>query len=158
MARFPNPHLVKIHRSYTVTEAAETLRVHKNTVRAWLKAGLPTVDDSRHALILGRELRADLERKRASAKRPTPPGMIYCLKCRGHTNPAEGVVEYIPLTPTTGNLRALCATCGKLIHRRVSRAGISIAIPNLTVRMLEGESHLRESACPSLNCNIQTKG
>jgi hypothetical protein len=42
--------------TYTVEEAARTLGVHKNTVRAWLKRGLPTIDAERPTLILGREL------------------------------------------------------------------------------------------------------
>ncbi len=43
MAKLPNHRLVKIHRSYTVEDAARCLAVHKNTVRRWIKAGLPTV-------------------------------------------------------------------------------------------------------------------
>ena len=42
--RHPNYRLVKIHRSYTVEEAAGSLGVHKNTVREWVKVGLPTSD------------------------------------------------------------------------------------------------------------------
>ena len=36
-----NPRRVKIHRSYTVEEVAMLFRVHKNTVRAWLKIRPP---------------------------------------------------------------------------------------------------------------------
>ena len=32
-----NPRRVKVHRSYTVEEVAKLFRVHKNTVRDWLK-------------------------------------------------------------------------------------------------------------------------
>src|SRR6516162_8070923 len=34
-----NPRRVKIHRTYTVEEAARLFGVHKNTVRTWLKTG-----------------------------------------------------------------------------------------------------------------------
>ena len=40
-SRHPNPRLAKIHRSYSVEEIARLFRVHKNTVRAWLRQGLP---------------------------------------------------------------------------------------------------------------------
>jgi transposase len=40
-----NPNKAKIYRSYTVEEIANLFCVHKNTVRAWLKAGLPICDD-----------------------------------------------------------------------------------------------------------------
>ena len=39
--RGPNYRLVKIHRNYTVEEAARMFGIHKNTVRAWIEAGLP---------------------------------------------------------------------------------------------------------------------
>ena len=39
-----NPRRVKLHRSYTVEEAAMLFKVHKNTVRGWLKSGLETVE------------------------------------------------------------------------------------------------------------------
>ncbi len=56
--RRPNHRLVKIHRNYTVEEAARMFGIHKNTVRCWIKAGLPVCDDMRPQLILGRELAA----------------------------------------------------------------------------------------------------
>jgi|GEM_PF-6469059 len=40
-----NYRLVKIHRNCIAEEAAELLGVHKNTVRAWVKAGLQIVDE-----------------------------------------------------------------------------------------------------------------
>lgn len=57
-ARRINPRLIKLHRPYSVEEAARALGVHKNSVRGWIKDGLPTVDHSRPLLILGQELRA----------------------------------------------------------------------------------------------------
>jgi hypothetical protein len=38
---------VKALRSYTIDEVARTLEVHRNTVRHWIKAGLPVIDDKR---------------------------------------------------------------------------------------------------------------
>ena len=58
--RNPNPRLVKIHRNYTVEDVANLLGVHKNTVREWIKQGLPKIDDKRPMLILGCDLFAFL--------------------------------------------------------------------------------------------------
>ena len=78
--RRPNYRLVKTHRSYTVEEIARLFGTHKNTVRAWVKAGLPTSDGKRPILILGSELAGDLKVRRAkstvcgAALRNSPPG------------------------------------------------------------------------------------
>lgn len=62
--RRPNPGLVKIHRSYTVEEVAKLYGVHKNTVRAWIKQGLPICDDRRPTIVLGREIAVFLQARR----------------------------------------------------------------------------------------------
>ena len=53
-----NPRKAKLHRSYTVEEASCLFGVHRNTVRAWMKAGLCPIDDGKPAKTLcGRVLR-----------------------------------------------------------------------------------------------------
>ena len=91
--RRPNPRLVKIHRSYTVEEIGRIFGLHKNTVREWVKAGLPTCDSKRPMLILGRELAAFLQARRMKNKRPCQPGEIYCVRCRNPKLPAGDMAE-----------------------------------------------------------------
>jgi hypothetical protein len=54
--RHPNPRRIKLHRNYSVEEVATLFRIHKNTVRHWLKQGLQPIDDQRPTLIRGPEL------------------------------------------------------------------------------------------------------
>lgn len=102
-----NPRRAKLHRSYTAFELADLLGVHKNTVRHWIKDGLPVLDGVRPILILGGEFQAWWGRRRKAAKRPCQPGQMYCLKCRKPKAPALGMVEYAATNAGTGNLTAL---------------------------------------------------
>ena len=77
-----NPRRVKLHRNYTVGEAAMLLEVHKNTIRAWLGSGLEAIDDRRPVLILGRKLSAFLHARRESRRQRCKAGQLYCVRCR----------------------------------------------------------------------------
>ncbi len=135
-----NPRLIKVHRSYAVEEAAQVLDVHKNTVRSWIKHGLPVLAAMRPALILGTDLRAFLHDRRKQAKRPCPPGTLFCLKCRAPSRPALDMVEFVPHSPTGGNLKALCETCGTMMHQRIARAAIALKMPKIEIQF-PGRSH-----------------
>jgi hypothetical protein len=154
-ARRINSRLIKLHRSYSVEEAARALGAHKNSVRGWIKDGLPTIDRSRPALILGQDLRAYLEGKRKAAKRPCPPGTLYCFKCRQPRPPAMGMVEATRQNATTGNLSAICEVCDTMMHRRTRLAAIAVIMPNLDVQIREAGPRLLERPSPSLNCDKQ---
>jgi excisionase family DNA binding protein len=66
---------IKIHQSYTVEEAADTLGTHKNTVRLWInEQGLPIVDERRPILLLGSAKIAD---RGAASLRPWADAFPY---------------------------------------------------------------------------------
>lgn len=124
--RYPNPRLAKLHRNYTIPEAAKVLGVHKNTVSRWIKdQGLEAVTDKRPYLIRGDALRAFLTEKRSRHRTACPPGYLYCLPCRTRRPPAGRLVEYLPLSPAHGNLRALCPVCDGLMHRAIRAADLA---------------------------------
>lgn len=152
-ARRINPRLIKIHRAYSVEEAARTLGAHKNSVRGWIRKGLPVVDGRRPVLILGNDLRAFLERNCKARKRPCPPGTIYCLKCREPRGPALSMVEYVPRNGATGDLTALCEACGTMMFRRARRGDIAAIMPGIDVQIREAGARLIGCTPPSLNCD-----
>ena len=137
-SRRVNFRLVKIHRNYTVEESAKLLEVHRNTVRQWIKTGLPTNDEKRPTLILGRVLFDFLQRRKMLNKRPCQPGQIYCVRCRCPKHPAGDMAEYQAVTATVGNLIGFCPTCETLMFRRVNveqlaqiRGRLDVAVPKV---------------------------
>jgi hypothetical protein len=153
--RNPNPHLAKIHRSYTVEEVAALFGVHKNTVREWVKRGLPVSDDKRPMLILGRALFEFLQTRRAKNKRPCQPDEIYCLRCRVPRHPAGDMAEYQPVTTTTGNLIGICPTCETMMYRRVSLAKLDLFRAQLDIGLAQALPHIDESTQPCVNSDLE---
>ena len=152
--RLPNPRLVKIHRSYSVDEIARLFAIHKNTVRRWLKEGLPTTDTKRPYLILGEDLRAFIDKRRGRNKKPCKPGEIYCVRCRVPKAPAGGMAEYLPLTNTSGNLSAICPDCSAMMYRRVNLLKLQSIKANLDVTMAEAMVRIGETSHPTVNVNF----
>lgn len=146
-----NPRRAKLHWSYTVNELADRLDVHKHTVRGWLKKGLPAIDGAKPTLILGSDFQAWWGTQRKAAKRPCQPGQIYCFKCREPKTPALGMVEYAATNAATGNLKAICETCGTMMHRRTRLADIAAKMPGLDVQIALAPSSIVERAHPSPN-------
>ena len=153
--RHPNPRLAKIHRNYTVDEVAHLFGIHKNTVRDWVKRGLPTSDGRRPMLILGRELVAFLTARRTKNKRTCQPGEIYCVRCRSPRAPAGDMVDYMPVTATLGNLVAICSACETMMYRRVSLAKLAQVRGNLDITMPQALEHIGESAQPTVNSDLE---
>ena len=151
-----NPRLAKLHRSYDVGELADRLGVHKNSVRHWIKDGLPVVDGTRPVLILGRDFQAWWGKRRKAAKRPCQPGQMYCFKCREPKRPALGMVEYAATNAATGNLKAICETCETIMHQRTRLADLATRMPGMDVQITRGSSSIVERAHPSPNCDDKT--
>lgn len=154
-ARRINPRVVKLHRTYDVAELAARLGVHRNTVRHWQGEGLKPLDGSRPVLFHGETIRAFLSKRIAARKSPCGPGMLYCFRCRAPRPPALGMVDYVPLNATGGNVRAICATCETVMHRRAARASLTAVLPGCDVQFVQGPPRLKGSRQPSLHCNLE---
>ena len=136
-SRRVNPNVIKIHRCYTVGDLADRLGVHKNTVRNWQRNGLMPIDDCRPVLFQGAVIRDFLKAQNFSRKVPCGPGQFYCFRCREPRSPAGEMVDFLPVTERSGNLRAICESCGALMHRRASVNAIAAAMPGLAVQVVQ---------------------
>lgn len=145
MPKQVNPNLAKIHRSYTVDEAARVFGVHKNTVRHWIKAGLSVCDDRRPALILGRELRSFLRDRRQSRRRRCRIDEMYCLRCRAPRRPVGDMVDYVPVSASTGRLIAMCPSCDSMMNRFIRQASLERIRGIFDVSLPTAEGHIGDS-------------
>lgn len=157
MSKRPNPRLAKIHRSYTVKEVANLYGIHKNTVRQWVKQGLPVCDGRRPMLILGRELSAFLGQRREGNKRKCAMGEMYCLRCRVPRKPAEDLVELYPITAKIGNLMGLCGVCDGLMNRRVNMTNLPHLAVEWGITFPLVEKHIGDRDNTSLNSDFSQK-
>lgn len=153
-----NPKLAKLHRSYTVDEVARLYGTHRNTVRAWCKAGLSVIDDRRPTMIQGQMLRAFLQARRDRAKRPCAPGTLYCCKCRAPRAPVSGSAVFEARAACAGTLRALCEVCGTRMYRRARQLDLGTIMPEITVLIVQAPLHIADCASPSPNCDKRQDG
>lgn len=152
--RHANHRRVKIHRNYTVAEIARLLGNHRNTVRDWVKRGLPTIDHRLPMLIHGSDLAAFLQARRLKNKRTCQPGEMYCLRCRAPQKPAGDMAECQLSTATLGNLSGICPNCDCMMYRRVNLAKLEQVRGNLDVTMRQAQSHISESSNLSVNSDL----
>ncbi len=132
--RLHNPNRAKIHRSYRVDEAASLYEVHKGTVRNWIKAGLPVLNDKQPMHILGGDLNAFHQARRTKNKQKCKPGEMFCFKCRAPKEPDLDMADYKPDTATLGNLVGICPDCGTIMNRRASLAKLDQVRGKMEIR------------------------
>jgi hypothetical protein len=157
-SRRPNARLAKIHRSYSVEDTSRLFKVHKNTVRHWLKQGLKPIDDQRPTLIRGEEIRRFLDDRRARAKTPSGAGRIYCLPCRAPKMPALKMAECVVTGDTTGTLQGICPDCDRMIYRRVNPQKLDAVRGNLEVTITRVGARITDTARPNVNCDFSERG
>jgi hypothetical protein len=150
-----NPCLVKHHRSYTVEEIAYLLAVHKNTVRGWIKAGLPVIDKRRPTLVLGQDLAAFLRTQRTKNKQTCQPGQIYCLRCRAPRCPPGGTADFLVVTNKMGTLKAICPDCHSPMNRHVSLSRLANDRGSLIVTFTQAPSRVSDSGQALVNSDFK---
>ena len=154
--RRSNYRLVKIHRNYSIEEAARLSGVASLTVRRWIKDELlPAVLGRKPILILGTELADFLGARSHHGGAKLQLEQCYCFKCRSPRSPALGFAEFIPRTPTTGNIRAFCEICDTVMNKAVSMSSLPALSRLVEVTIGQAEQHLMDSARASLNDHIE---
>lgn len=142
---------LKLHRSYTVADAAKALGCTRATIRSWLKSGLRAVDGQRPVIINGRDLRDFMEDRRAGKKKKLRAGEFYCFGCRTQREPALGEADLVPNGPVLGVLVGICGVCGSIMNRRVSVHRWRAAAGEIQVQLKQCQSRLDDTDAPNVN-------
>ncbi len=151
--RYPQGRRAKIHRTYTVDDLSRLLKIHKNTVRNWLREGLEPIDRQRPTLVRGEAVRRFLNDRRARSKQTCGPGRIYCVACRAAKVPAGNIAECVATGDTAGTLQGICPDCNRMIYRRVNPQKLAAVCGNLEVTVTQALQRIEEMAKPNVNCD-----
>jgi hypothetical protein len=124
-------------------------------VRAWIKAGLPVLNDKRPMLILGSDLVAFHQARRKKNKRKCKPDELYCVRCRAPRKPAGDMADCRIITETIGNLEAICPDCDNIMNRRVSLSTLEQISGKLSISLPQALEHIIDSNQSSVNSDLK---
>lgn len=144
MAKRFNARGLKKHHSYTIAEAAEALGAHPQTVRAWIRNGLPVLADKTPHLILGDHIQTYLRGDATRRRTPLGPDELYCLSCRSAKIPAGMMADFVEMALGQGRLAGICPDCEGMCNRFALKSRLSEIAPGLAVEFRSAESSLRE--------------
>ena len=150
-----NPNLAKINRNYTFEELAVVFGVHKNTVAAWVKNGLPCLKERRPFLIMGSDVRVFLQKQRGANKQKCKANELFCMRCKRPTQPAENFVEYVPNSPTKGRLAGFCYRCECVVNKFVSFDSLVAYSGIFDLTLPKELEHINDSDNPLLNSDLK---
>jgi hypothetical protein len=108
---------IKSARSYTIAEVARLRGVSLNSVRNWVRAGLPVLRAERPYLIQGAQLKAWLIDRAEARKLRLNPEEMLCLRCKAARTPLGGMVDCTFISSSKVLLTGLCPICGGAIQR-----------------------------------------
>lgn len=150
-----NPRKAKIHRSYTLDEVAKLYDVHKNTVRNWIKQGLPILDNRKPFMVLGSALNSFHAERRKKLKQPCNTNQIYCMRCRIPQIPKSKQVSCKSVGHNTANLVGICPACSSLMYRRVSLRKFEQFKAVWDIKVPQGNQHIVNTGHPPVNCELK---
>lgn len=147
-----NPRRVKRNRNYEISEIAKLFGAHRQTIKGWVRAGLPVLEGTYPRLIFGEDLFNFLVARRASARRPCAPSEMYCVSCKMPRRVAGDMADFIHMSARSGQLRAFCEECGHMMYRFASAATVEAEMPGVDVKFVSRDVSLRQCSEHRSNC------
>ncbi len=128
--RKPDMRRISTNRSYTAVKLAECLRLSVATIRAWIREGLPTLDQQKPMVISGQAAKVWLKAKWQARKQKCAPDQMYCCGCRQPRRPGLGTVFVMRINLKKLLIKARCEVCDARMNKSgsVSKLGEIIAV------------------------------
>lgn len=115
-----NTNLIKETWPYTTQEVAELFKVHKRTVQAWYKEGLPRIDKQKPSYVRGSSLKEFIKTRQNNRKHHCRPFEFFCFKCREPKPCWENTVDITILNEKRLMISGLCAQCETRVNKTSS--------------------------------------
>jgi len=64
------------------------------------------------------------------------------------------MADYVPTSPTLGNIVGLCPVCTTVMYRRVNPTNLHRVRGSLEIRQQEGVRHIADGQCSSVNSDL----
>ena len=137
--------------SYSVQEVCDLLSIHKNTVREWLRNGLPKTDQHKPYLIYGSDLRLFLNNRQQSRLKKCAVNEFYCLRCRTQRRSFGNLVDVRQYAAKTVMLCGLCEVCETPLHKLQSLKNLPEIVKTFDIPRQQ-QKELFGLLTGSLNC------
>lgn len=102
---------IKKNRQYTYEDAADTLGVTPQTVRAWRGQGLVVLASTTPHIIMGYALKEFITKRSTKTRQPLKANEVYCVRCKAPRKPFGMMADYVPTNAARGRLVTLCECC-----------------------------------------------
>lgn len=149
-----NTNRIRKQYSYSIQEICDLLGVHKNTVREWLRHGLPKTDKQKPYLIFGNDLRLFLNERQTSRLRKCRLDEFYCLSCRTQKKSFGNLVDLKIRNTKTVMVSGLCESCETSLHKVQSVKTLEKVFETFDIPKQQQE-HIIGSLTRSLNCDLR---
>jgi len=141
---------IKYWYVYDIDEICTLFGIHKQTVRTWLRNGLPSMDTSRPTLIYGNDLKEFLGKQNKTNKCATAFDEMFCMKCQDARKPFQRKVQ-LQQKNNFILAQAHCPICKKVMFKSYSILTYSNLMQNFrAVDVLE----LYDSKVPTANTHF----
>ena len=149
-----NTRRIKRNYPYYLQEIAELFDIHKNSVRNWVKSGLPLVDQIRPHMVHGSALIAFLNERQSKRKHRCLTHEFFCFKCRQPRPLWERLADITITSATRLQLSGICNTCNTQVFKAGSVAKIPEYTKTFNLQKVQGR-HIIEHSNPNLMCHFE---